>query len=1107
MAGTYLARIIASVNKTAVTSGTTYATVRQGTTASTTPGGTTIAIGQGLAGTSYSCSQLFLTVNTTNIPTGAQGFLILNGTVAGKSSGGDNLEVRECSADTALIPGDNLAALTLLGSAALPVSLVNSKIVIPLSFTGVTRGSSVKLVIHSQRQRTASAPASTDIGVVVNSITAAAGVQPAIDVGGQWALRGVGTVVESVVGSGTLTLTEPSGAITGDLIVAVISMRSTATAAGSISLPAGWTRLGESYTNNVVTSATAVPSGTMAYIVRGSSAPSYAFTYGAGNSVIQGRCVAYNPSGSTPTLDVTGTPRVTATGQTAVSVTGLTTVADDSLIVLGACGGLAAGWTNFNAATDPIGPSGTSDETLMPPVAAWNRRFNTTTTSGADTSVAIADAIKPNAGATGNFTATASQAAAHMILSATFKLVAGAVSVNATGDVVTASAGTVSVTAISGVTVNVTGQQLGITAGTVTVNAKASTNVTGQQLATTAGTVTVSFGQSASVTSTALGITAGTVSVTAIAGVSPGVTSTALAISAGTVTVTASGGVVSGLHIHPDGPYTGSENSDGSTGLTLGFVFCAFAPITITGVRFWKTAIDTATSRTVNIYDVSETVVATGTSSSEPTGTAQWITVPLSTPLAMTGAGLSKSYLAAVYYAQQKYPATGGYYVTGYYSPDSKAYALADAEASGHGFGGNANFNYVVGIAYPNGTFNRGDYWQDIEYSYTTAGGATAIVTSTGLTASDGTVSVVAKQFLSTTVTGSSATTTAGSVTVTTTAAASVNVTGQQLGITAGTVSASIKGAANATGDIVTTSAGTVTVTAKQAPSVNVTGDIVTASAGTVSVAAGGSVSVGVASTALAITAGTVTVNAKASTTVTGGIVTTTAGTVTASLKASPNVTSTALTTTAGTVTVTALSPVSVPVTSTALAITAGSVTVVGKASTTVTGSPVTTTPGSVFVGLGVSVSVTGSQMTATAGTVAAAIPVSVAAMGEVVSAYPGSVTANGVTGAAVTGQALAISRGTVTVAGSAKVNVTGIGVNATAGTVTVTTRTDRVVAVTSPGLGISGGTVSVTAIVKGGVKVWSGTKWVVLPVKAWTGSAWVQKPMKTWTGSAWVTK
>ena len=1090
MASVYAARILATGNTNLAATGTVYATVRQATTTTTIPGGTTISIGQGLSGTSYSCSQFFLSIDTSALSAGqTTAYLYLNCTAAGLSAGGDVLEVRECSATSNLIAGDSLAALTLLGSIPLPTAV--NVVCIPLNITSLSRTSTTKVVIHSQRQRTASAPASTDVGAQFSSVSAGtATLRPAMDFDGPWQFRGVSTVVESVTGSATLTLTEPAGAATGDLIVAMISMRSTATAAGTISLPSGWTRVSEKYTNSVGTGSTAVASGTMAWIIRGSSAPSYAFPYGAGNNVIQGQCIAYSATGYTPTIDVNGTGVVTSAGNINVSVTGLTTLTDDALLVVGMGGGQADAFISFSAATSPNVLSGKTASTANP-ISAWQKRFaDNGTASGADTSVALADAMKFTAGATGNFTAIASIAASHLVIAAAFKLGAasGAVSVNVTGQSMTASVGTVYATgpttfnpidkksalvtlsngnltvtgtdsggnnwarsaiartgkryveftattvantvlgiaddgamtfpgadaksfgmfssaagSIAGTfptwgpayaTGNVVGMAVDLTAKKVwyrvnggawnaggsadpatgvggwdvstytgathyviasgdsggvttanfgatsfaatapagymawdgtpnvsvsltamaaltatlgnetvttttnvsvtlttmaalactqgaeeTVVGKSSYTVTGvpaittsvndvslilvsrvnaatnlltmtagtADVATTGGvfaTVTAMPGMTASLgdetvtaagnvsvtltsmaaltatcgdetiiaripvtvtatTTSALTTTCGDVTVSIVTptgiviGAPVGGTGTTLSSpSAGVITITGAGSagtwrvewpisglvvghtykveqtltgpgtfyassaangsgilasmststasnpayntfdftatattcyvgftitstLVTGQNIHGSGSYSGTENNDGTSGLTLGVVFAAYAPVTITGIRFWKTSIDTKTSRPVAIYNSAGATIASATSSGEPVGTEQWITIPLGTPVSMSGAGLSGSiYTAAVYYLDMVYPATANYYTAGHYSSDSKLYALSRAEAAGNGFGGNGLFNYGTGLTPPSGSFNSGDYWIDVEYSY-----------------------------------------------------------------------------------------------------------------------------------------------------------------------------------------------------------------------------------------------------------------------------------------------------------------------------------------------------------------------------------------------------
>ena len=38
-----------------------------------------------------------------------------------------------------------------------------------------------------------------------------------------------------------------------------------------------------------------------------------------------------------------------------------------------------------------------------------------------------------------------------------------------------------------------------------------------------------------------------------------------------------------------------------------------------------------------------------------------------------------------------------------------------------------------------------------------------------------------------------------------------------------------------------------------------------------------------------------------------------------------------------------------------------------------------------------------------------------------------------------------------------------------------------------------------------GGLKVWTGSEFVLKPIKIWTGSSWLEKPLKHWTGAEWV--
>ena len=230
-----------------------------------------------------------------------------------------------------------------------------------------------------------------------------------------WSLVGVSTPV-TVTATGH-TLTEPAGVQQGDILIACIASRIASTT--SITLPSGWTLVNESKTNNVVAGATTgVASGMMAWIIRGAAAPALTFTHPTAPSVAMGNIVAYrNNAGATP-VDV-NSAAVTATNVTAVSVAGLTSTLTEDLLVAMTAGGRAATWSSFNATT-PSGASGATD-TATPPSATWRERMDATTTTGADTSLGIFDAIKTDAGATGNFTVTASLGAGHVVIAAAIK--------------------------------------------------------------------------------------------------------------------------------------------------------------------------------------------------------------------------------------------------------------------------------------------------------------------------------------------------------------------------------------------------------------------------------------------------------------------------------------------------------------------------------------------------------------------------------------------------------------------------------------------------------------------------------------------------------------
>jgi len=232
-----------------------------------------------------------------------------------------------------------------------------------------------------------------------------------------WSIVGVGAVVE-VTGTAH-ALTEPAGIASGDLLIACISSRIASTT--PITIPAGWTAVGQQNNNNTLTTTSAAASGVMAYIIRGASAPALTFTHPTAPSVAIGRTIAYrNSTMALPDPWDQGVVGTTAVNTTAVSFSGFPVGVDGELMVAMMAGGQEAAWSAFKSANTPSTASGATDTTTAPSTTTWIERADTNTTTGADTSLAIFDAVKATKGATGNLTATASLGASHVLAMASF---------------------------------------------------------------------------------------------------------------------------------------------------------------------------------------------------------------------------------------------------------------------------------------------------------------------------------------------------------------------------------------------------------------------------------------------------------------------------------------------------------------------------------------------------------------------------------------------------------------------------------------------------------------------------------------------------------------
>jgi hypothetical protein len=203
---------------------------------------------------------------------------------------------------------------------------------------------------------------------------------------------------------GNLTLTEPTGAQAGDLLVAVISYRSTPAFAN----PTDWATIAtqQSSGNTTANSTSSIGSGHMAYIVRGSSAPSYVFTRTAGD-IARGFVLCYRPTAGLVAAYDTGSANTLASASTTVTTGTISPAHADSLLVMACCSARNASASAQRAATLPL-------------QSGWHERGDSSTTTGADCGIAAADATKLTAEATGELRYTQSSSARHVCIVGAF---------------------------------------------------------------------------------------------------------------------------------------------------------------------------------------------------------------------------------------------------------------------------------------------------------------------------------------------------------------------------------------------------------------------------------------------------------------------------------------------------------------------------------------------------------------------------------------------------------------------------------------------------------------------------------------------------------------
>jgi hypothetical protein len=230
-----------------------------------------------------------------------------------------------------------------------------------------------------------------------------------------WGAPKIGAVATPVA-SGDYTLTAPAGLASGDLMIACIALRDSV----GFDTPSGWDLITSQLTGD--TDATnGIASGQMFYHVRGGSDPTLVFARTGGNVAV-GCIIAYAGGHATP-LDVFN-QSTAVINTTSIATNPIVTSEDGELIVAMTAAGDTLNASAFDATTDPATASGAIDTTTAPTAGTWIQRLNSTTGTGADTGLGIADAIKALAGSTGNILATISGSARHVLLVASFKLAA-----------------------------------------------------------------------------------------------------------------------------------------------------------------------------------------------------------------------------------------------------------------------------------------------------------------------------------------------------------------------------------------------------------------------------------------------------------------------------------------------------------------------------------------------------------------------------------------------------------------------------------------------------------------------------------------------------------
>lgn len=144
----------------------------------------------------------------------------------------------------------------------------------------------------------------------------------------------------------------------------------------------------------------------MAYVVRGSGAPSLTFARSGGDVAI-GRISCYRGIDPNNPHD-TGSANTLGANSTTVTTTSLTTAVGDELLVMACCFA-----DNTSASAQLAGTN--------PTQFYWHERADSNTATGADTGLAVADTTKLSAGSTGTLQYSAGNSSRHVCIVGAFR--------------------------------------------------------------------------------------------------------------------------------------------------------------------------------------------------------------------------------------------------------------------------------------------------------------------------------------------------------------------------------------------------------------------------------------------------------------------------------------------------------------------------------------------------------------------------------------------------------------------------------------------------------------------------------------------------------------